>query len=158
MEFFVKVRRFQSGDEAALLLVFLTSIRNISACDYTREQIEAWAPEDMDKEKWSLRMRTLKPFIVEVNGAIVGYADVQTSGYIDHFFVSGHYPRKGVGTLLMRCIHEEATRLDLTELTSNVSKTAEPFFIRHGFHLVERGFPVIRGVTLENALMRKSLP
>ncbi|MBJ5046884.1 GNAT family N-acetyltransferase, partial [Salmonella enterica subsp. enterica serovar Derby] len=39
----------------------------------------------------------------------------------------------------------------------NVSKAAEVFFLRHGFHIVERGFPFCRGGTLQNALMRKCL-
>lgn len=102
-------------------------------------------------------MRALRPFVVEIEGEIAGYADVQSSGYIDHFFVSGNYPKRGVGTLLMNRINEEAKLLGIVELTSNVSKTAEEFFLRHGFHVVERGFPVRRGVTLQNALMRKYL-
>ena len=102
-------------------------------------------------------MRELRPFIVEVDGEIAGYADVQLNGYIDHFFVSGTYPRQGVGTLLMNTIHEKARQLGVYELTSNVSKAAEAFFLRHGFHVVERGFPVRRGVVLQNALMRKKL-
>ncbi|MNN21996.1 putative acyltransferase [compost metagenome] len=102
-------------------------------------------------------MKELCPFVVEVAGEIAGYADVQPNGYIDHFFVSGTYPRQGVGTLLMNCIHEEARQLGISELTSNVSKAAEEFFLRHGFHVVEWGFPVRRGVTLQNALMRKYL-
>lgn len=54
-------------------------------------------------------------------------------------------------------IHEEARECGMGELTSNVSKAAEAFFLRHGFHVVERGFPVCRGVILQNALMRKYL-
>ncbi|EMK8337955.1 GNAT family N-acetyltransferase, partial [Escherichia coli] len=118
---------------------------------------EAWAPPDIDPEQWANYMKELRPFVVEVDGEIAGYADVQPNGYIDHFFVSGTYPRQGVGTLLMNCIHEEARQLGIAELTSNVSKAAEEFFLRHGFHVVERGFPVRRGVTLQNALMRKYL-
>lgn len=57
----------------------------------------------------------------------------------------------------MARIHEEARSLGLTELRSHVSKTAEPFFALHGFEVVERRFPVLRGVTLQNALMRKEL-
>lgn len=51
----------------------------------------------------------------------------------------------------MNCIHEEARQRGISELTSNVSKAAEVFFLRHGFHIVERGFPICRGVTLQNA-------
>lgn len=57
----------------------------------------------------------------------------------------------------MNTIHEKARQLGVCELTSNVSKAAEAFFLRHGFHVVERGFPVRRGVVLQNALMRKKL-
>lgn len=57
----------------------------------------------------------------------------------------------------MNAIHEQAGRLELSELTAQVSKTAEPFFRQMGFVVMERGYPVRRGVTLENALMRKPL-
>jgi N-acetylglutamate synthase-like GNAT family acetyltransferase len=40
----------------------------------------------------------------------------------------------------MNCIHEEARQFGIAELTSNVSKAAEEFFLRHGFHVVERGY------------------
>ena len=153
----MKIRRFTNGDEIALFRVFLASVHTIASHYYTHEQIEAWAPPDIDPEQWANYMEELRPFVVEVDGEIAGYADVQPNGYIDHFFVSGTYPRQGVGTLLMNCIHEEARQLGIAELTSNVSKAAEEFFLRHGFHVVERGFPVRRGVTLQNALMRKYL-
>ena len=153
----MKIRRFTNGDEIALFRVFLSSVHTIASHYYTHEQLEAWAPPDIDPEQWANHMKDLRPFVVEVDGEIAGYADVQPNGYIDHFFVSGTYPRQGVGTLLMNCINEEARQLGIGELTSNVSKAAEEFFLRHGFHVVERGFPVRRGVTLQNALMRKYL-
>ena len=153
----MQLRQFREGDEAALFRVFCSSIRDIAARDYTPQQIAAWASEDIDAHHWAALMRKLQPFVVEIAGDIAGYADVQSDGYIDHFFVSGKYPRQGVGRLLMNAIYEEAARLELSELTAQVSKTAEPFFRQQGFVLMERGFPVRRGVTLENARMRKSL-
>ncbi len=102
-------------------------------------------------------MHDLNPFVAVEQGEIVGYADVQTSGYIDHFYVSGNHPRRGIGALLMRTLHEEAGRLGLTELTSHVSKTAQPFFAAFGFVIVEHRSSVIRGVTVPNVSMRKTL-
>ncbi|WP_294900387.1 GNAT family N-acetyltransferase [Tatumella sp. UBA2305] len=153
----MQLRRFREGDEVALFRVFCSSIRDIAARDYTPQQIAAWVSEDIDAHHWVALMRQLQPFVVEIAGDIAGYADVQPDGYIDHFFVSGKYPRQGVGRLLMNAIHKEAARLKLSELTALVSKTAEPFFRQQGFVVVERGFPVRRGVTLENARMRKLL-
>lgn len=153
----MEIRRFRLGDEAALFRVYFTAIHRVASRDYSIEQVEAWAPADLDVALWANRVQGIQPFVVEFDDEIVGYADVQSDGYIDHFFVSGTHPRQGIGTRLMARIHEEARSLGLTELTSNVSKTAEPFFAIHGFHVVERRFPVRRGVTLQNALMRKEL-
>lgn len=153
----MEIRRFRLGDEKALLRVHISAIHILSSQDYTAEQIAAWAPSDLDVDLWANRIREISPFVVEVGNEIVGYADVQRNGYIDQFFVSGTHGRQGIGTRLMARIHKEAISLGLTELTSDVSKTAEPFFALHGFHVVERRFPIRRGVTLQNALMRKVL-
>lgn len=154
----MEIRRFKSGDEAALFHVFFTSIHEVASKDYSSEQIEAWAPSDFDMAAWADRVRKNQPFIAEIDGEVVGYADVRSDGHIDQFYVSGLHPRQGIGTRLMARIHDEAKSLGLVALTSNVSKTAEPFFALHGFHVVERRLPVRRGVMLENALMRKALP
>ncbi|AKM47859.1 GNAT family N-acetyltransferase [Edwardsiella anguillarum] len=153
----MKIRRFRHGDEMTLFRVFLSSVHTIASRYYTREQITAWAPADIDPEQWASHMRELRPFIVEINGEIAGYADIQPNGYIDHFFVSGTCSGQGVGTLLMNRLHEEAIRLGVSALTSNVSQAAERFFMRHGFHVVKRGFPVCRGVRLQQATMRKNI-
>ena len=153
----MQVRAFQIGDEPALFRVYRSAIHLIASKDYTAQQIQAWAPEVVDSELWRKRMCGIRPFVVQDGGEIIGYADVQTSGYIDHFFVSGHHPRCGIGTLLMDRIHAEAKAIGICELTSDVSRTAEPFYLRYGFSVVERRESVIRGVAIPNAFMRKQL-
>lgn len=151
------IRPFHIGDETALHRVFHGAVHHVASRDYTPEQINAWAPAEPDHEAWMLKMRSLHPFIAEVDGVIAGYADLQASGYIDHFFVSADFPRRGVGRMLMDHIHEEAAHLGIAELRADVSRTAQPFFARFGFEIVEQRFPVRRGVTIPNALMRKTL-
>ncbi len=91
------------------------AVQVIASRDYTREQIEAKEP-----------------------------ADIQPNGYIDYFFVSRTHPRQRIGTLLMNHIHEEAKLLGIGKLTSNESKTAELFFVLHGSHVAERESPIHR--------------
>ncbi len=151
------IREFRIGDELALHQVFFSAIHEIASQDYTPEQIKAWAPAEIDRDQWIKKMREIKPFVVEIAGKIVAYADVQSSGYIDHFFVAGAVARQGVGSQLMNHIHQSATTQGVTMLTSHVSLTAQPFFTKFGFLIVEQRWPVIRGVTLSNALMSKNL-
>lgn len=153
----MNIRRFRIGDESALFGIYHSAVHRVASQHYTREQVLAWAPDDLDPELWRSHMREIEPFVVEAGDEPVGYADVQPSGYIDHFFVSGRHQRLGIGAMLMRRIHEEAAALGIGELTSHVSRAAEPFFARYGFTVEERRHPEIRGVVIPNALMRKAL-
>jgi putative acetyltransferase len=103
-------------------------------------------------------MQGLRPLVAEADGRVVGYADLQANGYIDHFFVSGKYARRGVGRLLMESLHARAAESGLARLFSDVSVTAEPFFESFGFSVVERKDVVIGRVSLPNARMEKLSP
>jgi putative acetyltransferase len=151
----VCVRRFNPGEELALFKIYFSAIHLVASLDYSAEQVHAWAPKKLDADLWSTRMHGINPFVAEIQNEVVGYADVQENGYIDHFFVSGCHQRHGIGRSLMEIIHAEANRLQITELTSDVSKTAQPFFARFGFEVSEQRFPIVRGVLVPNALMRK---
>lgn len=153
----MNVRTFRSGDETALLDVFRSSVREVAKRDYSHEQIEAWAPDDISLDAWQARMRGLAPFIVESDGVPIAYADIQDNGYIDHFFVSGRHQREGAGRLLMEHIHRTAYARRIAALSADVSRTAQPFFEHFGFLLVEQRAPLIRGVPLQNAFMCKRL-
>jgi putative acetyltransferase len=151
------IREFRLGDEPELYQVFFSAIHEIASQDYTPQQVNAWAPIEIDRELWGNKMLSIQPFVVETCGQIVAYADVQASGYIDNFFVSGAVARQGVGSMLMNHIHQIATAQGMKMLTSHVSLTAQPFFAKFGFSIIEQRSPVIRGVVFSNALMSKNL-
>lgn len=153
----VCIRRYRFGEEPALFEVFYSAIHLVARRDYSTEQIRAWAPRDLDQKLWATRIRGINPFVAELAGELVGYADLQANGYMDHFFVSGHHGRRGIGTALMNHLLREARPASLTELTSDVSRTAQPFFESFGFTAVEERQPELRGVVIPNALMRLRL-
>jgi putative acetyltransferase len=153
----MRIRLFRPGDEVGLYRVFFSAVHSVCVRDYSAAQCAAWAPPDLDMTVWNERMHMLMPFVVEHAGALVAYADLQPSGYIDHFYVASTHQRQGAGRLLMEKIHADAIQSGLTELSSHVSLTAEPFFRRHGFHVLQRRYPKRQGVTLEYARMQKRL-
>lgn len=153
----VVIRRYRFGEEPALFKVFHSAIHLVARRDYSNEQIKAWAPLDLDQDLWTSHIRGINPFVAELPGELVGYADLQANGYIDHFFVSGHHGRCGIGTALMNHLLSEARATSLPELTSDVSRTAQPFYAKFGFTVVEQREPELRGVVIPNALMRLQL-
>lgn len=153
----IGLRDFQLGDEPALHAVFASAIHETARRDYSQRQVDTWAPRDHDVDAWAARMQGIAPFVALVDGRIVGYADLQAGGYIDHFYVAAEAGGQGVGAALMQRILARAEELGLRELTSHVSITAQPFFAGFGFEVVEHRTFDMRGVQMRNAPMRKIL-
>ena len=153
----MRIREFQPGDEKTLRAVFLSSVHELASGEYSQEQRDAWAPRDHDEREWSTRIQRLQPLVAEMEGALVAYADLQPSGYIDHFYVAGSRARRGVGSALMEHIHATALARRMSELWADMSLTAEPFFAKWGFVAETRNSVVARGVQMFNIRMRKRL-
>ena len=151
------IRHVKKGEEEALFCVFYSAIHQTAAKDYSALQLNAWAPLDIDKEQWAHVIQKNQPWVVELNGESVAYADLQPDGTIDHFFVSAAHSRQGIGSALMKQIINQAGYLGINTICSHVSKTAEPFFASHGFFIVKRKSVTLRGVSFDNVLMHKRL-
>lgn len=153
----MQIREFQPGDAPALRAVFESAIHGTARRDYSQLQVDTWAPRAYDAAAWAERMHGIAPFVAVFDGTIAGYADLQPSGYIDHFYVAATAGGLGVGGALMRRILARAEELQLAELTSHVSLTAQPFYLHFGFEVVEHRVFDVRGVEMRNAAMRKRL-
>jgi putative acetyltransferase len=147
------LRNFEIGDEGALWEVFYSAIHKVCAKDYTEEQINAWAPDDLDPGIWVSKIHNIKPIVAVLNHKIVGYSDLQPSGLIDHFFVHGDYQQKGVGGMLMSEILERGSLKKM--LYSEVSHTARAFYEKYEFNVVKEQTVNMRGVLLNNYVMER---
>ena len=135
----------------ALLEVFYTAIHSACTNEYSAEQRAAWAPKDIPQDFWQEKMRKLMPYVAVKGDKVVGYADVQKDGYIDHFFVHGVYQKQGVGAALMQALlMKEKPRYH-----SNVSDTAKGFFMHYGFTVLKRQRVLLSGVALNNSCMQR---
>lgn len=151
----ITIKPYFSGVEKELFEVFKSAITLGCAKDYSKEQIRAWVPNEYHHEKWSEIVSTIKPFCAILNGKIVGYADMQEDGYIDHFFVHGNFQGQSIGRSLMNIVL--ASKPNTTKAYSHVSITAKPFFERRGFRVIRENITEIREVKLNNFIMEREL-
>jgi putative acetyltransferase len=91
--------------------------------------------------------------VVIQDGKIVGYADIQSDGYIDHFYCHHEFQREGVGRTLFAALENEAKEKGILEMYSNVSITARPFFEAMGFSVDKQQVLQIRDQQLKNYRM-----
>ena len=151
----IQIRNFEKGDEFELWQLKVNTIRKVNIKDYSKEQIKAWAPDEYNPEKWSNRVQGMNPFIAEIEGKIVGFADIQDNGYIDHFFCHREFQGQGVGKILMEYIEVKSKEKSISPVYSHVSMTAKSFFEKFGFNVVKQQSMKIGDQELTNYVMEK---
>ncbi len=153
----IVIRSYKKSDVCALWDIRFKTIREVNIKDYSREQVGAWAPNSFDIEDWSKKLSKLSPFIAEIDGNIVGYADLQVDGLIDHFFCHYQYQGQGVGRALMEHILKVGMSKGIYHYYSAVSMTAKPFYEKFGFSVTKEQLVEVRGQIFKNFLMTRSL-
>lgn len=153
-----QVRKVRPGEAAELWRLFYHTVHQVNVRDYAPEQLAAWAPVVVDDVRWQARIAANQPYVCLHNDQIVGFADIQATGYIDHFFVHHQWQGRGVAKRLFAVLQAEALARGISELTANVSITARPFFESRGFAVVAAQEVEVHGVRLKNFQMRKPLP
>lgn len=151
----VTIREYVEADAEALLNIHYHTIRNVNIRDYSKEQVEAWAPEHFDLTVWRKRMKGLSPFVAVIDGLIVGYTDLQPSGLIDHFFCHHKHQGQGVGKALMEYVFNLGNQRGVKRFYSEVSITARPFYEHFGFKVAQEQEMEVRGQKLKNFVMEK---
>jgi len=90
----MNIRRYKTGEEQALWLLFYETVHKINCRDYSQAQLEAWAPSTIDPAPWKARLNRSNPFVAEENGKIVGFAEIENNGHIDCFYCAHNWQGK----------------------------------------------------------------
>lgn len=151
------IRDYQPGDGQVLRELYFSTVHNINSRDYTRDQLQAWAPDEYDEAAWDTHLQALTPFVAVIDNKVVGYADLQSDGLIDHFFCHHQYQGQGIGRALMQHILEQARQRSVLSLRAYVSITARPFFEHAGFQVVKEQQVRLRGQLLTNYRMEMEI-
>ena len=148
----MQLREYTPSDCAQLAELFYQTVHSVNAQDYTSEQLDAWATGEVDLQAWDKSFRTHKTIVATENGEIVGFGDMDESGYLDRLYV--HKDHQGQGVASAICDELERFAAGKT-LTTHASITAKPFFQHRGYCAVREQKVIRRGVALTNFVMEK---
>lgn len=131
----VRLRPCADGDAAATWQVFHAAVRRTALACYSPAQVAAWAPVDVDVERWAQR-RAAAWTVVAVDGErVVAFADLTEAGEMDMLFVHLDHARRGIATALVERVTTEATERGLACVTVRASRVFQPLLVRLGFVL-----------------------
>jgi len=130
----MKVRLLKDEDKDILGKLFFQTVRQVCLGDYSKTQVEVWAPENRDMKKWYESFKGKIVFVAEENKIILGFGELESSGHIDRFYIASEHVGKGIGKIIYKHIEEEARLKNLNKLYVEASITAKAFFERMGFN------------------------
>lgn len=147
----MEIRPYNADDLVEIINLFRATIHLINIKDYTQEQVDAWAPDFIDKEKWNKTLSEHYTFVAVKDDAIIGFGDIDDSGYMDRLYVHHDYLRQGVATLI--CDKLESMIDSDRTIVTHASITARPFFEKRGYKVVKEQLVKRKGVFLKNYIM-----
>ena len=147
------IRKYQQKDCKEITELFYNTVHNINKKDYTKEQLEVWAPVNADLEKWNKSLTEHYSLVAVEKGIITGFADMDETGYLDRLYVHKDYQKKGIATAL--CDKLEARAFE--KIVTHASITAKPFFEKRGYKVIKEQQVLREGLLLTNYVMEKNI-
>lgn len=149
------LRTYQPEDCPELAALFYHTVHTVNAKDYSLEQRNAWATGQVDLAAWNQSFLAHNTLIALNQGKIVGFGDMDQTGFLDRLYVHKDAQRMGIATAL--CDALERT-VSTGTIVTHASITARPFFEARGYTVLREQQVDRRGVLLTNYVMEKRLP
>lgn len=153
----MKINHYTNDYFEEVLLLMKNTIKSINSKDYNKEAITAWISNiDQNKLKKSLRNNTT--LTATIDNKLVGFIDMDESGYLDHLFVHKDYQRQNIGEKLVLSIEKELhKKYNLTKFRTYASITALDFFLKLDYKVIKENTVTINNIDLTNYLMEKTI-
>ena len=150
----MEVRKYKSADIKEILQLFYDTVHSVNVKDYTQEQVDVWATGDENVEEWDQSLLSHHSYVAVENGLIVGFGDIDETGYLDRLFVHKDYQKRGIATALCNKLE---SLIDWDCVTVEASITAKSFFEKRNYVVVQEQQVERNGILLKNYIMQKGL-
>lgn len=147
----MEIRSYQSSDCKELTELFYHTVHTVNAKDYPKEQLDVWATGQVDLEKWNRSLQEHYSLVAVEGRVIVGFGDIDKTGYLDRLYVHADYQGKGIATAICDRLESFVEK----EVTTHASITARPFFEQRGYRVVKEQQVERQGIFLTNYVMKK---
>jgi putative acetyltransferase len=146
------LRDYHPKDCKEMANLFYQTVHSINRKDYSEEQLHAWATGKVDYDRWNASFLKHKTIVAEINGKIVGFGDMDETGYLDRLYVHKDFQGQNIASSICRKL-EQSAKAD-TYIT-HASITAKPFFEKMGYEVVKEQEVERDGIKLKNYVMKK---
>jgi putative acetyltransferase len=145
------IRNYQPEDCREMAQLFYDTVHTINAKDYSEEQQNVWATGKVDLEQWNQSFLDHYSLVAVEDGMIVGFGDIDHTGYLDRLYVHKDYQGQGIASKLCDQLEKSVRE----PVVTHASITARPFFEQRGYRVVKEQQVERQGILLTNFVMRR---
>ena len=148
------IRPYRPPDCPEMAQLFYNTVHIINARDYTPRQLGAWATGTVDLSAWDRSFRAHRTLVAEEAGILVGFGDMDETGYLDRLYVHPDYQSQGIAAAICQRLEQA---VQVRKVTTHASITAKPFFLHRGYRVLREQQVIRGGIALTNYVMEKEL-
>lgn len=134
--------------------MFYETVHAVNIKDYTEQQVNVWATGNINLEEWDTSFRKHLTYVATKNDLIVGFGDIDETGYLDKLFVHKDFQGRGIATVI--CDHLE-NGIKTQCIIVHASITAKLFFEKRGYKVIRPQKVERQGIFLKNYIMVKNV-
>ncbi len=149
------LRKYLATDCEEMARLFYDTVHSVNAKDYSSEQLNAWATGTINLETWNQTFSEHYTIVAVADEKIVGFGDIDSTGYLDRLFVHKDKQGKGIASALCNELEKHATEHRVSAITTHASITAKPFFEKRGYNSIKEQQVERSGTKLTNYVMEK---
>ncbi|WP_200975165.1 GNAT family N-acetyltransferase [Echinicola sp. 20G] len=153
----IKIRPAKMDDMSKIQKLYVETIQDSCKNDYSESQIAAWISSVVNEERWRMALSSEFFLVAEDEDKVIGFCALENGNYLDFMYVHHDYQRLGLAERLLKALEVEAQRLGASEIITDASKTAKPFFEKKGFQYVKENIKNINGLEITNYKMSKGI-
>lgn len=146
------LRNYQPDDCRILAELFYHTVHTINIKDYSEDQVRVWADGNIDMNQWNASFLSHYTVIAEIDGIIVGFGDMDNTGYLDRLYVHPNFQRKGIASAICNVLEQSAAP---SKITTHASVTARGFFEKRGYRVIKKQQVQRQKIFLANYVMER---
>ncbi len=150
----MEIRRYTSVDLEQIAQLFYETVHAVNRKDYTVQQLNVWATGSVDFKEWDTSFLKHLTYVATERDLIVGFGDIDQTGYLDKMYVHKDFQRKGIATAICDRLESE---IEAKRITVHASITAKTFFEKRGYKTIRSQKIERHGVFLKNYIMVKEI-
>ena len=148
---------YKEEDCEEIYELFYNTVHSVNLKDYGQDQLDAWAPKEIDIAEWGKSFLQHHSVVAEKNNIIIGFGDIDKTGYLDRLYVHKDYQGIGVATMIISDLEKYASNKNVKTITTYASITLKPMLEKRGYVTLKAQTVERKGQLLTNFHMIKNL-